>query len=96
LTNDLAGYGLLGLAESLLPVEVGVPAILADEGVELENIVNASAAMWPTDRGPPPARTLSKRSIAVRPQFGHGCPNFIERQGAMRDEKRLAGGSAAG
>src|SRR5213596_1418019 len=36
-----------------------------------------SAATCPTESGPPPDRTLSKRSMAVPPHFGQGWPNFM-------------------
>src|SRR6267378_3693309 len=50
-------------------------------------MANAPAETCPTASGPPPARTLSKSSIAVAPHLGHGRPDFMIIEAAVRKKK---------
>jgi hypothetical protein len=78
LTNGLAGYGLLGLAESLLPIEFGVAAAFANESIELrehrERVRRDMANGQGTSAGTDALETLNCGATALRTRMSgfHG------------------------
>src|SRR5207249_2174311 len=87
--------GLLGLADLTRSadraIELRVAAVLAHERLELREDGEHVRATCPTESGPPPDRTLSKRSMAVPPHLGQGWPNFMVQGNPVQLEKAAVG-----